>query len=419
MKKKFDYSWVIIGACILMVFTALGFCSSTKGLYVKPITAVMSIGRGVYSLNDTCRFISTAVINIFFGALIERFGTKKLIGAGFIALILSCITYAFATNFVVFCIGGLLLGLGLAWTTTTMVGCVVNKWCKEKKGTVMGVILAANGVGGALATQVVTPIIYEDGNPFGYKNAYLVTALILLAVGVLIVAVFRENPKVQKETASNVQEKKRGADWVGIDYKTGLKKPYFFIAAVCIFFTGFVLQGITGISAAHMSDMGLDAGYIATVMSVHWIALSVLKFLTGLCYDRFGLRITTTINFIATIAVMVSLMLISNTFAGRVFAFSYSILAALALPLETIMLPIFASDLFGQKSFNKFMGLFVSVNTAGYAIGSPVVNLSFDMFGNYNVALVGSAVITIVTASLMQYVITAAHNERKRVEQCN
>ena len=208
MKKKFDYSWVIIGACILMVFTALGFCSSTKGLYVKPITAVMSIGRGVYSLNDTCRFISTAVINIFFGALIERFGTKKLIGAGFIALILSCITYAFATNFVVFCIGGLLLGLGLAWTTTTMVGCVVNKWCKEKKGTVMGVILAANGVGGALATQVVTPIIYEDGNPFGYKNAYLVTALILLAVGVLIVAVFRENPKVQKETASNVQEKK-------------------------------------------------------------------------------------------------------------------------------------------------------------------------------------------------------------------
>ena len=88
----------------------------------------------------------------------------------------------------------------------------------------------------------------------------------------------------------------------------------------------------------------------------------------------------------------------------------------MALPLETIMLPIFASDLFGQKSVNKFIGLFVSVNTAGYALGAPVVNLSYDVFGNYTVALVGSAVLMLIVTFAMQYVITAAHNERKRIE---
>lgn len=35
----------------------------------------------------------------------------------------------------------------------------------------LGFVLAANGLGGALAAQVVTPIIYQEGNPFGYRNA--------------------------------------------------------------------------------------------------------------------------------------------------------------------------------------------------------------------------------------------------------
>ena len=416
MKKKLDYKWVIVGICILMVFTALGFCSSTKGLYVKPITSVMGIKRSLYSLNDTCRFIATAFVNLFFGALIERFGTKKLIGAGFLALVLSCVTYSFATNFVVFCIGGCLLGIGLGWTTTSMVGAVVNKWCREKKGTIMGIILAANGIGGALATQIVTPIIYQEGNPLGYKNAYLVTALIVFIVGVVIFALFRENPKTVSETTATVQEKKRGAEWVGIEYKEAIKKPYFYIAAVCIFFSGFVLQGITGISAAHMGDMGIDAGYIASVMSIHWIALTVFKFLTGISYDRFGLRFTTTVCSVATVAVMLVLMMVTDSAMGRMFAFAYCVLAALALPLETIMLPIYAGDLFGQKSVNKFIGLFVSINTAGYAVGAPAVNLTFDIFGNYTVALVGSAIIMTLVTVAMQYVITASHNERKKTQ---
>ena len=58
----------------------------------------------------------------------------------------------------------------------------------------------------------------------------------------------------------------------------------------------------------------------------------------------------------------------------------------------------------------------MSINTAGYAVGAPVVNLSYDVFGNYTVALVGSAIIMILVTVAMQYVITASHKERKRIE---
>ena len=204
-----SYTPVIIGLCFLMVFTCLGFCSSPKSLFIVPVTENLGIDRSTYSWNDSCRYIATSVINIFFGTLMNRFGPRKLIAAGFSALALSSLLYASATNVFMIYIGGCLLGIGLSWTTTTMVGSVVNRWCFEKKGTIMGAILAANGLGGALATQIISPII-ESGAE-GYRKAYFVVAMVLLAVGIFVTILFRDKPKnapVAKHDASKHKNKK-------------------------------------------------------------------------------------------------------------------------------------------------------------------------------------------------------------------
>lgn len=166
------YRWVIVAASFLMVFVCLGFCSSSKSLYLAAITEALGIKRSLFSINDSCRYIATAVVNLFFGALCARFGRKRLIAAGFACLIASMLLYAYAPNIYLFYLGGVLLGLGLAWTTTTMVGSIVHRWCPAHAGKIMSLILAANGVGAAVATQIVTPIIYAPGDAFGYRSAF-------------------------------------------------------------------------------------------------------------------------------------------------------------------------------------------------------------------------------------------------------
>lgn len=110
MKKKIGYSWVIIAISALMVCVVLGFCSSSKSLYIKAITDALEIPRSAFFINDSCRYIATSIVNLFFGYLIGKFGAKKLIGAGFLCLIASCLIYSLATNIFVFYIGGVLLG---------------------------------------------------------------------------------------------------------------------------------------------------------------------------------------------------------------------------------------------------------------------------------------------------------------------
>ncbi|MBQ6894325.1 MAG: hypothetical protein IJN40_02390 [Clostridia bacterium] len=81
------------------------------------------------------------------------------------------------------------------------------------------------------------------------------------------------------------------------------------------------------------------------------------------------------------------------------------------------MIPIYAGDLFGQKSFNKILGIFVSVNTADYAVGTPMINLVFDKFGTYNPGFILCAVLMIGIIIAMQFIISRAHFYQKKAQE--
>ena len=143
--------------------------------------------------------------------------------------------------------------------------------------------------------------------------------------------------------------------------------------------------------------------------------LTVSKFTTGVIYDRIGLRGTFSICCGSGILAFFLLGVIENTAVGVVLSMVYALLVAFALPLETVMIPLYAKDMFGDKSYDRLMGLFYSFNTLGYAVGGPLVNLGFDMFGTYKQALLCVSGILVVVLVGFQFIETAAHNVRRQV----
>ena len=413
-KRRLDYKWVVIALCFMMVLVALGFCSSPRSLMIEPISKALGIERSVYSITDSCRYITTAVINVFFGFLVARFGPKKLILGGFTSLIISALLFSFAEHILIVYLAGVFLGIGLSWTTTTMVGYVVTRWCAENKGTIMGAVLASNGIGGAIAIQIVSPMIAESAE--GYRNAYLFIACVLAVVAVLILIFFKNAPKgAAAPDASLHKKKKRGRDWVGISFSDAVKKKYFWGILFCIFCTGFILQGVNGVTAAHYKDVGIDPAMVSYILSFHSLVLACSKFLTGFSYDRIGLRATVSICMATALVSSTCLILIDSSPGGIALAFFNSTISCFALPLETIVLPIYANDLFGSKSFDKVLGIFVSVNTAGYALGAPALNLCYDTTGNYKVGFAISLGVMAIVMLVFQLVLTAARREQRRM----
>lgn len=414
-RQRFHYAWVIFAAGFLSIFTALGFCSSPGSLYLAAITEDLGISRSLYSISSSCRFLTTAIVNLFFGRLVAKFGPRKLIAAGFSCLVAFALLNSFSANVLTFCLGGVLLGLGMAWTATAIMGTVVENWFTSEKGTVMGIILAANGLGGAVSAQILSPIIY--GSPAGWRTSYRVTALILMVVGALIVAFMRNNPSdlgcTPLGSGSPVRQKKRGRDWIGITVQEAVQHPWFYVCALCVFLTGMISQSVSSVATAHMRDQGLNMTLIAASISVHSLCLMASKILTGISFDKFGLRVSMLICDVCMVSAIVLLAFVSNP----TMAWAYQIISSFGLPLQTVILPLLATECFGHKSYAFLMGIMVSFNTLGFALGAPLINAIFDLTGTYTVVMAASAGILTIVAVVMQLVITAAHRERKQLEQ--
>lgn len=416
-KFSFDYVWVIVSICFVMVALGLGFCSSGSSIYLTAITDALGISRGAYSVTNTIRYIATTVLNIYFGQLVLKFGTKKLICAGFVSLILFALISSVATNVFTFYVGGAFLGIGLSWTTTTMTSTIINRWCKTNKGTITGAILSANGLGGAVAIQIISPIIFEEGKPFGYRNSYRLVASILVVVLILVILLYREYPKDAENKDEAVQKKRkpRGTGWIGMEYEKAVKKPYFYIAIICIFFSGMALQGLSFVATPHMYDVGIDVDVVANIASMGAVLLTVTKFLTGFLYDRFGMKLTMNICLVCSFVSTISLFFVSATPLGQIIAYARQIFNAFALPLETVMLPLYASELFGNKSFDKLVGIFTAACTAGFAICAPLGNMCYDIFGNYNIAFMFFTILMLFVTVAMQFVLRAAGRDKEAI----
>ena len=113
---------------------------------------------------------------------------------------------------------------------------------------------------------------------------------------------------------------------------------------------------------------------------------------------------------------MALLAMVTNSVQGQVYAMIYGIFSSMALPLETIMLSLITMDLFGLQSFDKILGIVAALNTAGYAVGAPLMNVCYDAFGTYVPFIWACVGIMAAVTVMYQYVITAASKQRRQIE---
>jgi len=418
-KKHNYYAIAIFGICFLMIFVGLGFGSSTKGTFLTAITNQLGLERSLFTVSDSIRYITTAVMSVFLGRTVEKLGLRKMALFGFLFLVCSFTVNSFATDYWMFYIGGALLGAGLCWTGTAMVGHLVENWFTNGKGTVMGILLAANGLGGFASEFIVTKIIYGVNGDLPYelsqwRLAYRIIAIMFAVVGVLALLVIRNQPSdvgLEPVGQNMKKKKKRGSDFEGLEACEVFRKPYFYISAVAIFFTGFVLQAMTNVSKPYMYDLGFDKNYVIVIFASHALLLMASKSLAGIGYDTIGMRLTHAACCVCALVSLFSLWILTP--GNSAPAWVYSLVSSFGMPLETVMIPLMTSFLFGKKAYKKVFGYFLALNTSGYALGVPLANLAYDIQGTYKNMILVLVFIMAAAAIAQQVSFGLAIKDRK------
>ena len=415
-ESQLNYKWVVLAVCFLMEFLCLGFCSSNVGLYTVPITSALGIDRLAYSYWSSIRYAVQVLVALSFGTLVNRFGVKKLVFVGLCALIGATALRAFGTNVPHFYLAGALHGFGIVLVGSNMAGAIVRRWFKANVGKYTGIVMSANGIGGAIAAQIISPII-NNGETFGYRKAYLLSAVITMSISIVILIFLRDAP-ADGPVIADKQKKmpKRGTLWVGIQYKDAKKKVYFYIAAASVFLTGISLQCIGSITIVYITDLGFSPAFIAAVTAVSSLVLTCSKLLVGSIYDRWGLRAALLLCQIAALCTFVLKGALPGcSTIGMVMTMTATVFSSIALPLETVIIPLLTNDLFGSTSYNKVLGVFSAMNALGLCLGSPLGELIHKIYGNYRPCFWLFSIMLMIVIISFQFVLRSASKQKSAI----
>ena len=176
-----------------------------------------------------------------------------------------------------------------------------------------------------------------------------------------------------------------------------------FRSCVSLVLAGSVLASSTGIAAAHMKDRGMDPAVVAMVTAAYSLLLAGGKFVIGAVSDKKGLRFAVLTCDIAALIMVILLCLVSGSVTGKVIAMVYALMAGIAVPWQTVLLPLMAGDIYCDQDYGKVLGIFSAANSLGFVIGNTVSNFCFDLFGTYNPILVADCVIAIAVGTAFLY----------------
>lgn len=413
-KRRFDYKWVVLIMCFMMEFVCLGFCSSNPGLYTGAVTTALGIPRSLYSIGTSIRYIVQVIVGFFFGSLIQRFGIKKLVGVGLISLCGSITMRYLTANIWHHYISCVLWGLGIVFAGGTMASTVVRRWFDKDIGKVTGLVMSANGIGGAIAAQIISPLI-NNGETFGYRKAYLLSAIVSIAISIVVLIFVRDNPAAEAAPTKGTK-KARGALWEGIPFEQVKKKPYFYLTFAMIMLTGISLQSVGTISIVYMEDLGMNATFVATTATVSSLVLTFAKIFTGFSYDKKGLGFTLLMCHCCSLIAYLLKANITNSTIGMVMAMTATVLGTIAQPLETVMIPLLSNDLFGSASYTKVLGIFYAANSLGLCLGSPLCDIYRDLTGgSYRSCYWFFTGLMVLVTIGFQMAIRAAYKDKEKI----
>lgn len=399
MRKKLYYGWIVAAACMLFTIIGLGLANGTLSLYVKPICDDLGFSRGAYSLVYTIAYISQMFSCLIFSAVQKKLGgVKAIFLIGVICLIGAFAIYSQANNIFLFYTGAALFGFGIGFIAVVPLSVMVANWFIEKRGTVLSMIYSGSGIGGIILNPIVGNWIAVEG----WRVSYLFSILLMLAFLIPAYFALREKPSDMglapfgAGPQSSLNNDSEGGP-SGPTLEQVRKTSTFRLILGATFLFGISVQPVYVNAAAHLGEAGLSPQVVAYIMGVVFLSNTISKILLGMVNDKYGAKPMLIINNLFFCIGTLFLIFTPNATLGFAFAATFGI----GYTMTSITTPMLTSMLYEGQDYGKILGIFVAFQTAGYAVGTPLNGLFFDLFHSYAYAFGLAICLDIIALALV------------------
>ena len=377
--KSSNYAWCVMVLLTLMQFVYAGLTLSTVTLYMEPIlSAHPELSRTAYSLTITLNGGANAIISVFYGKFVEKFGMKTMVSVCSLMMIAGVLLYATGTVIWMFYLAAILQGISLCFCSGASCSIIFSKWFAHSTGT----LLSITAIGSGLAGVIFSPIVSTWISTIGWTGSLYINCVIVVFTAVLLIVFLKDSPEkygIKPMWNDKVKIAYESGEIIsyGVTSKEAYKTIQFWCGTIGIGLFGLIIYGAICNIAVFSSDLGYDGGIMLSVM---YAANIILQLPFGILADKLGIRtcmVAYSLMAIGAVFIYATAPAIGMMYVGTVLlGGSFCILKA--------TLPVYTLQIFGNRAQGQIMGIMIAVMNCGVAFGMPVLNAAYDITGSYS-----------------------------------
>jgi MFS family permease len=392
------YGWWIVASAFVIHALGGGLFFHAFGAYFLYLQAEFGWSRTLISGAFSLARLEGGFLGPLQGWLISRFGSRAMCQVGLVLFALGFAWFSRIDSAAGFYAAFFLIALGSGLCGFMTMNIVLSNWFDRKRARA----IAFSAMGSSSAGLTV-PLIVWALNTHGWRTTALISAVLLIVVGLPVSSLIRQAPepyghvpdgrRTGDDETNRAPPRRSAAQGAGLTAGDALRSPSFWLLS-------------SGHSAALMSVSALTAHLIPYLVrqvgmpieAAAGVAASVTaasftcQFLGGFIGDRVNKRVMTSLCMAGHTAALIILVLAPNPQVALVGAVLHGISWGMRGPLMT---PI-RVEYFGRRSLATLEGFAAMVTTAGLVLGPIGTGFIADQVGDYRLAF---AVLSVVTGA--------------------
>lgn len=389
MNKVIYYGWYMV------LFSALTYFLSAPGqtysisVFIKSYIEEFGYSQTTISTAYSVATIISGSMLVFMGKAVDKFGVKRMVIV--VGFLLSVTTFynSFVSSIYMIFVGFIFLRYFGQGSMTLIPATLVPQWFKERRA--FAISLAT--IGGLLATLAVPSINLWMINLIGWQNAWRVWSVVLIVVFIPIAFLFTVNKPEDlnmtienKDEVDNIEDTLKELERTSFTLKEAIKVKEFWIVGMISMIPAMVSTGLTFHFFTFMELRNVDSEAAAMIIGMLAIPAFFMPFVSKLVVDRYPVKniLSTTLS-VTILSMLFLVFFVSNSTTAIVFILVYG----LGIAIQALSTSVFWPNYFGRLHLGSIRGAATVFMVIGSALGPLPFGLSFDITGNYNVAIIG------------------------------
>ena len=360
--------WAILLACAAVAGIGMGV-RQAMGLYLKPVSLELDLGRDVFSLAIGVANLIWGMAAPFTGAVSDKYGTGRVVVFGAICTALGIMLLWAATSEWHLMASGVLLGFGVAGAgINAMVGAVSRAAPPEERTAA----IATLGIGSGIGILIAVPYVHGLIEMFDWHVSLLVLAATTLVM-LPLAWVVSGRPAV---VASTIPQQGLGAA-----LSEAFRHPSFWLLNAGFFVCGFHVVFYATHLPAYVSDQALGPEVAVMGLSAVGIGNLIGTYLSGQWGKRYSKRWGLSVIYLARAIIFLGFLYLPITPVTVVaFSFLLGLFWLSTIPLTSGLVATF----FGPKWMTMLYGIVFLSHQLGSFLGVYMAGVLFDMTKSYD-----------------------------------